>query len=98
MKKSILIHVTDADIANGVPNCPIRCPIALAAGRRLPWLTFEVDDRGRIRIGDFGQFFEGDYQSLTGLFVERFDHLDYVEPFSFTIDIDEIFLKQSFGP
>ncbi len=92
--RTVQIEVTADDIANGKPYECVRCPIALAMKRA------GID---QVAVGDrffcFGPGGPEDPNSLddarehhvlppeAGRFVDRFDSLQPVEPFSFNVEI-----------
>jgi hypothetical protein len=89
--KSVLISVTQEDINCGVRDNPVLCPIALAVQRQFPDHLVCVTERGEVAVvrGFFDECLEGNYRQLTRPFVEKFDSKLAVEPFNFTIDLDE---------
>jgi hypothetical protein len=87
-KRSILVSVTESDIASGVSGSLGHCPIALAVGRQFPGHLVMVTGDGEITIPFSGiNFLKGDYQRLTQPFIKKFDSSSDVEPFGFTIEM-----------
>lgn len=79
------INVTQADIENGHRADCFHCPIALAVIRATG--IFSTVDSDGIRIYDNPvKRFPHDMQRQE--FIERYDHKETVEPFSFEIEFE----------
>jgi hypothetical protein len=81
------ILVTADDIENGLRNNCFQCPVALAIFRTLPTSRVKVTET-RTSIWDMDGRVKVYYTPLTvSQFIRKYDHEQFVEPFSFELDI-----------
>lgn len=81
------IKVTKTDIKRGKPGVPCACPISLAISRATGMKRVYVSDPS-IPLHNYCYF--GNKPEQIEDFIEKFDEGDKVRPFSFELELSEV--------
>lgn len=89
----VKIEVTKEDIKNGTPQDAGKCPIALAAKRKVKNMGWVIADRLYIDGYPEGEEKFIDMPKKCEAFIDKFDMVKPVKPFSFTLNVPLEFIK-----